>query len=105
MCIWTVDVDFGKNGKTDLVFRFAELRNFSFISGLLRAELIAGKTENGHAAISVLSVERLKSRVLGGETALAGRVHNHQHLTGVLCQRNLLPVDGTGRKIINILLY
>lgn len=54
MRVLAVDVDFRKEREGDLIIFFAECINFRLGSGLLGAELIAGKTENGESARAIL---------------------------------------------------
>src|SRR5690606_33624932 len=52
----------------------------------LLAEVVRGETQNDQPALAVLGVERLKSFVLRGESAVAGRVDHQYHLAGVLAE-------------------
>lgn len=55
-------------------------------AGLLRAEVVAGETQNGAALGAVGLVQGLQAGVLLGEATAAGHVHDQQYLAGVVTQ-------------------
>src|SRR5262249_52790672 len=73
-------------------------------SGLLFAELVAGETQNGETFFFVLAVKRLQLAKLGGKTAMARSVDNHDHLSGVFGHRGR-PAPDIRRKIVKRLFH
>lgn len=74
MCVGTVDVDFFKQGKADLVMGIAKSGNFLAAARFLLAELIAGKTQNRKALLPKSPIKAFQASVLRGKAASAGSI-------------------------------
>src|SRR5271168_371545 len=75
-----VDLDFRRQGEGHSIGECTEALNLGGRAGLLRAELIAGKSHHGEILIRELLVEFFETRVLRRIPALAGDVHRQGHL-------------------------
>src|SRR6185295_10218427 len=89
MGLAAIDVDLGEHREGHGILRFAELRNLRSVTGFLRAELVAGKTEHGKAAVRILLMQLLQTLVLRRETAGARGVDDQEHLALEALERDL----------------
>src|SRR5277367_256351 len=78
--VCAVDLDFRGQGEGHSIGEGTEALNLGGRSGLLRAELIAGKSHDGEVLSLELLEELLETRVLRRVPALARDVHRHGHL-------------------------
>lgn len=88
-----VDVDLLHDGEADAIVNLAEVLNVVVGAGLLSAKLVAGEAKDDKVVrvrLGELLVEVLEAGVLGGETALGGRVDDEDDLALVVLQGNLL---------------
>src|SRR5205823_2976028 len=89
----TVHIDLREEREGHAIVEIAELRDLGFVAGLLRAELVAGKSENLQSTRMELLVQRLESLVLRREAALARDVHDQHDFVLVAIEFLLLAVD------------
>src|SRR3954471_13973757 len=90
MRIPAIDVDLGEHRECDRIIAGAEPLDLFGVAGLLAAELIAGKAEHRKSSGPELFLERLKAAVLRREPASARGVHDQQHLTLKVFERQVL---------------
>ena len=100
MSILAVDVDFLHNLESDAVVDAAELVDFAVGAGVLVGKLVAGEAEHDQSAVGVFLVEFLQSVELGGETALAGGVDNHEDFAFEVGEVNLFAIAGYGFEVV-----
>ena len=72
----------------------AEALDFFKAAGFLGTEVVAGKSQNTEALISVLVLKSLESCILFGEAAAAGHVHDQQNLARIGAEGFLAAVRG-----------
>src|SRR4051794_106155 len=96
-----IDLDLREQRKADAVILCAERRNAVFVARFLTAELVAREAEDHEATIGILAVQRLESRVLRRQSALAGGVDDEQHLALVSAERLVVSGDRSDGKIVN----
>src|SRR5581483_3036829 len=97
-----VDLDLLEHRESHAVFAFAELGDLVRIARLLRAELVAGKTEHGKAARGEFAMQRFETLILRGEAAFARGVDDQQHLAGVLPQRHVFAGKRFGGEVVDV---
>lgn len=88
------DRDLGEKGKGDGVLAGAEVGDLLIGARLLAGEIVGGKPEDDEAPIFVPLVDRFERRVLRGETAFAGDVHDEEYFAGVVGERGGRAGDG-----------
>ena len=91
--IFPFDLNFGEHIKLNAKLLFAKGIDRCFSSGLLLAELVAGKSDDFEALFVVLFVKRLKWLVLTSKATLAGDVHDQDDFAFVLFQVHGLAID------------
>ena len=84
--IGAVDVDLGKQRKSDMKARGTELADGFAVARLLPAELVARKPEHAEPLVPVLPVQGFKAGVLRRKTAFTGGIDDQQHLAAVIGQ-------------------
>ena len=84
------------------VVQLAELLNLSICAGILLLELIAGEADDDQSLVLLLLVQLLQSCELGGESTLAGCVHNQQYFTFELGEIQFLTFARESLEIINL---
>jgi hypothetical protein len=97
--IAAVDVHLGEHGEAHAVILFAEGADLVGRARFLRTELVAGEAQHHRALVLELLVHRFQALVLRRETALAGGVHDQQHLALVLRQVGRRAGQGIGLEI------
>src|SRR4051812_36270132 len=102
MGVAAVDVDFGEHGEAHAIVLFAKGADLFLRARFLRQELIARKTEHGHALVLELFVDAFEALVLGRKTALAGRVDDQQDAAFVLGQFDWRAGKSIGLEVIDI---
>ena len=90
----------GHHRETHAVIDLAKAGYVAVRAGVLRAELVARKTQHRQALIGILFVQFLQAGKLRRETALAGGVDDQQHLALELRQSNGVAVDLADFKIV-----
>src|SRR5579863_9113008 len=95
-----VDVDLREDRKTDAVVALAEFSDLTGGSGLLRAELIAGKAKDLKTAIMVLRIKLLERRILRREAAFAGGVDDEQNAALEVGEAQRGSVEEFGRDFV-----
>jgi PII-like signaling protein len=101
MCVGAVDVDLAQHREGDVVGGLAEVLDLGVGARLLLPELIAGEADDLQAPVPVVAVERLQAFVLRRQPALAGHVHDEQHLALVLAERYLAAVRRGGGEVVH----
>src|SRR5471032_3589580 len=101
MRVRPVHVDLRKQGKRDAVVLFAKAADLSGIAWFLLAELVARETQHRKSAIRVTFVQLLQTLVLGRESALAGGVHDQQHLAQIAFHADGFTAEGFRRKRVD----
>src|SRR5262249_30022428 len=96
-----VDLDLAHHREVDVIGQRTEALDLRLVARLLRAELVAGKTQHHEPAVAVLAVELLEAGVLARETALAGGVDDQHDLVAVVGERRRGPVDGFGGEVVD----
>ncbi len=99
MGVAPVDVDFGKGLELGLEIDGTESGQLLVGFGGLSRELVAREIEDFKTLVMELLVQFLQSVVLLGVAAVAGRVHDQQHLAAILFERDdfaLGFLDGDG---------
>src|SRR6185312_2019210 len=96
-----VDVDLGEQRKRHAVVELAETRDFLFVAGLLRAELVAGEAQHLEALAMEFFVEGLETLVLRREAALARRVDDQHDLVAIAVELDGLAVNVVDGEIVN----
>jgi PII-like signaling protein len=99
--VGAVDVDLGQHREGDVVGGLAEVLDLGVGARLLLPELIAGEADDLQAPVPVVAVERLQAFVLRRQPALAGHVHDEQHLALVLAERYLAAVRRGGGEVVH----
>jgi hypothetical protein len=95
-----VDVQFGEEGKGDVVFAAAELFDFLGCAGFLAEKIVARKAEDGETLALVFLLDGLEALVLRCEAALGCHVDDEQHLALVGLERGVLAVDVLQRDVV-----
>lgn len=90
-------VDFFHQRETDRVLRLAELADFLGGSGLLGAEVVAGKRDHRKALRREFLMDGLQRLILRRESAFRGGVDHQHHLALEVGQRGLLAGEGLER--------
>jgi len=101
MRVGAVDVDLAQHREGDVVGGLAEVLDLGVGARLLLPELIAGEADDLQAPVPVVAVERLQAFVLRRQPALAGHVHDEQHLALVLAERYLAAVRRGGGEVVH----
>ena len=78
MGVCAIDVHFGHHGEAYAVVFLAKTGNLTVAAFVLRAKLVAGKTQNYQAPAAKLLVQRFQAGKLGREAAGAGGVDHQQ---------------------------
>jgi PII-like signaling protein len=99
--VGAVDVDLAQHREGDVVGGLAEVLDLGVGARLLLPELIAGEADDLQAPVPVVAVERLQAFVLRRQPALAGHVHDEQHLALVLAERYLAAVRRGGGEVVH----
>jgi hypothetical protein len=82
--VGAVDVDFGEEGKGDVVILLAEGANFGFSPWLLGSELVTREAEELEATILIGRVEGFEPGVLRGKATPTGSVDDEEYLAAEL---------------------
>lgn len=77
----TINLDFRKNGKWNIIGCGTELCDFIIASRFLTAELVTRKSKHRKTLRGILGMEVTKPSILRREPALTGRIHDQQDLT------------------------
>ena len=77
-----------------MYFSADELLDCVVAVGLFLAEVVARERENHQSLIFVLLIQRFQALVLRREDAVAGDVHDQQHLAAIGGERHRFAVDG-----------
>jgi hypothetical protein len=75
---------FREHREAHTVVNLTGLCDFHGATGFLFTELVAGETQYHQTLGSVFFVERFKAAVLWREAAMAGGIHDQDHLTRVV---------------------
>ena len=89
-----VDLDALVHGEGDAVVFAAEGGDFVVGAGVLAAELVAGKAEDGEVLVVIFLPEVFQAVELRGEAAFAGGVDDEEQFAAVVLEGGLLAVDG-----------
>lgn len=106
MSVRSIDVDLLEHVELDPK-PVGKLLDLTVGAGLLGTKLVAGEGEDGQLILClVVFVEQLyQLRIVDlGLASSGGHVHNHTDLARVLAQVHLVPVNVSGRELIDVLL-
>jgi hypothetical protein len=93
-CGVAVDFNFGEQRERHAIVSCGEFQNLFVGAGFLRAELVAGETENGETRLSGGVMKRTQTCVLRGKPSTAGDVYHQTHCVCEALERDLLAGDG-----------
>ncbi len=101
MGLTAVDIYLCHHGKAYAVIQLAELGDLFIVALVLRAKLVARKTQHHQPSLAIGLVQFFQSGKLGCEAAGAGGVDNEHGLALVLFQGNRLARDIQGGEVVN----
>ncbi len=96
-----LDVDLGHHRESHTVVGLAERGNFLVAARILRAELVAWKSEHHQTLFAVTLVQLFEPGELWRESALAGGVYQQQGFTLKFMQRQRFAVHLLGGKFVD----
>jgi len=102
MSVVTVDVDFGVQVKSDVIFGHDAGFDFGVGARLLASELIAGESGDSQPLSFIASVQSLKLIVVGvGQTSVGCHIQDDHDLASVFVETDAISINGVGSEIVN----
>jgi hypothetical protein len=99
--LWAIDVDLGHHRETHTVVELAEAGDLFIAARILRAELVAGKTEHDETLGAPGLMQGFQTGELWREAAGAGGVHDQQCLALVFFQGNGFAAHRLGGEFVD----
>jgi hypothetical protein len=96
----TFDVYLCEQGKGHVIIELAEALDFSSVTRLLVAELVARKSEHGEPLRVILTIQCLEASILRRKPTLAGNINDEKYLAAIRTEALPLAIDRCNVKIV-----
>lgn len=98
----SVDVDFGVEVESDVIFGHYAGFDFGIGARFLASELITGESGDSQPLSFIASVQSLKLIVVGvGQTSVGSHVQDDHDFASVFVETDAISIDSVGGEIVN----
>src|SRR5437899_11219461 len=102
MLFGAFDMDFVKKREGHVVLGRTKLFDFLVVARLLRAEIVAGKSESREAPFVLLFMDGFQGLVLWSIPAFGSDVDDQKHFSGVFLERSRFASDVCQRTVLQL---